>query len=391
MPNVIVFAERMLPSTQTFIPLQVDHYQRYTPTYVGLIPPDRGYPMKCEPIRLAGDRTRRSRVRRELYRWTGIAPGFHAEVKNTKPHLVHAHFAEGTSAALFLSRQLGIPLLLHLRGGAELLPDAELRRHLFQLPFLAYRRQLWRRASLFLCVSQYIREKALRAGFPEEKLRVHYTGVNCRSFSPSLSTSEVNPHRVLYVGRLVPYKGCDYLLRAMQKVQLSIPAARLIIIGDGEFRDKLESLNRDLRVKAEFLGEQDQATIRWWQERSRVFCGPSVTLADGMSEAFGNVFSEAQAMGLPVVSFHHGGIPETMREGVTGLLAPERDYERLASHLLRFLVDDAFWLLAREQSIAWVRQAFDVRSQTEKLEALYDAVLQQFRVGVDTQLATLVH
>src|SRR6266702_120235 len=390
MPKLLVFAERMLPSTQTFIPLQVDELRRYRATYVGLIPPDRKFPMDAEPIRLTRDRSRASRVRRELYRWTGIAPRFHAEVARIKPQLLHAHFAEGSSAAVFLSKRLRVPLVLHLRGGAELLPDSELRRRLFQLPFLAYRRELWRRASLFICVSQYIRDKALRAGFPEDKLRVHYTGMNCRAFTPDVSLSEKDPRRILYVGRLVPYKGCDYLIRAMQRVQARIPGASLTIIGDGEFRPVLEKLNNELGVKAEFLGEQPQQIIRWWQERSRVFCGPIVTLSDGMSEAFGNVFSEAQAMGLPVVSFRHGGIPETMCEGITGLLAPERDVEQLAAHLLRFLTDDGFWHQAREQGMAWVRRNFDVRSQTDKLESIYDAVIQQFSPDIEAQTAAII-
>jgi colanic acid/amylovoran biosynthesis glycosyltransferase len=293
LPNVLVFAERMLPSTQTFIPLQVEQLRRYEPTYVGLIPAGRDYPMRSQPIRLTANRSRTSRVRREIYRWTGIAPRFHNKIAQSLPNLVHAHFAEGTSTAVFLSKRLRIPLLLHLRGGAELLPDSELRRHLFQLPFLVYRRELWQRASMFICVSNYIREKALKAGFPEDKLRVHYTGMNTGIFTPTLPVSEKDRHQVIYVGRLVEYKGCDYLLRAMKKVREKIPKAHLVIIGEGEFRETLEKLNSELGVEAKFLGEQNQQTIRSWLERSRVFCGPSVTLSDGMSEAFGNVFSEA--------------------------------------------------------------------------------------------------
>lgn len=390
MPKVVVFAERMLPSTQTFIPLQVEQLKRYTPTYVGLIPADRDFPMKSRPIRLTPNRSRASRVRREIYRWTGIAPRFHSTIATTRPHLIHAHFAEGTSTAVFLARRLQVPFLLHLRGGAELLPDSELRRRLFQFPFLLYRRELWRRASLFVCVSNYIREKALRAGFPAEKLRVHYTGMDCNLFTPTLPASQKDHLQVLYVGRLVQYKGCDFLLRAMKRVQERVPGAHLVIIGDGEFRPELERLNGELGTDAKFLGEQNQQVIRGWLERSRVFVGPSVTLSDGMSEAFGNVFSEAQAMGVPVVSFRHGGIPETMREGVTGLLAQERDVEQLASHVVRFLTDHGFWLRAREEGMTWTRSNFDVQSQTAKLESIYDEMIRQFRLGVRCQPATVV-
>jgi colanic acid/amylovoran biosynthesis glycosyltransferase len=381
MNTVLVFAERMLPSTQTFIPLQVNELRRYAAQYVGLIPADRNFALPHEPILLARERSQSGRCLREVYRWLGVAPRFHGCMQRVGSQLIHAHFAEGGSPALFMSDRLNLPLILHLRGGAELMPDAELRRHLYQFPFLAYRRRLWQRASLFLCVSQYIREKAIRAGFPEEKVRVQYTGMNCSAFAPSLPVSEKDPNLVLYVGRLVPYKGCDYLLRAMKLVQQRRPQARLVVIGDGSFRAELELLSKELGVGCTFLGEQPQQTIRSWLERARVFCGPSVTLEDGMSEAFGNVFSESQCMGVPVVAFRHGGIPETMREGITGLLAPERDVEMLAAHLQRYLEDQGFWEHSRDEGMKWVRQYFDVGAQTAKLESIYDGVIQHFQPG----------
>jgi glycosyltransferase involved in cell wall biosynthesis len=388
MNTVLVFAERMLPSTQTFIPLQVNELRRYSAQYVGLIPAQRNFDLPHEPILLAKNRSLSSRWRRELYRWTGVAPGFNASVKRVGAQLIHAHFAEGASPALFMSNQLNLPLVMHLRGGAELMPDSELRRLLYQWPYLAYRRQLWRRASLFLCVSEYIREKAIRAGFPEEKVRVHYTGMNCNAFTPKQPLSEKDPNLVLYVGRLVQYKGGDYLLRAMKVVQQQRPEARLVMIGDGPFRASLERLNGELGTQATFLGEQSQDTIRAWLERARVFCSPSVTLESGMGEAFGNVFSESQSMGVPVVSFRHGGIPETMRDGVTGLLAPERDVEQLAAHVARYLADDDFWAQSREDGMRWVQQRFDVRSQTAKLEDLYDGVIRQFHQPATRAQAT---
>jgi glycosyltransferase involved in cell wall biosynthesis len=384
--RVLVFAERMLPSTQTFILLQVNALRRYVPQYAGLIPAERNALLPHRPILLTQHRSRAARVRRELYRWTGLAPAFHAALLRAHPDLVHAHFAEAAAPALFLSQTLKVPLILHLRGGAELMPDAELRRHLFQLPYLAYRRRLWQRASLFLCVSRYIRERALRAGFPPEKLRVHYTGMDCAAYTAQQSTAQRDANLVLYIGRLVPYKGCDYLLRAMQRVQQQRPAARLVIIGDGDFRPALEALDKECGIGALFLGEQTQQQARAWLERARVFCGPSVTLEDGMSEAFGNVFTEAQAMGVPVVSFDHGGIPETMRAGVTGLLALERDVDQLAAHLLRYIEDDTFWAQSRQAGMEWVRQHFDIHAQTEKLEAIYDAVVRQFRPESRTQV-----
>jgi len=385
--KVLVFAERILPSTQTFIPLQVNALARYTPQYIGLIPAEKNYPLEHPPIMLTKQRTRAARVRREAYRWTGIAPGFHAEARKAGANILHAHFAEGGSAAVSLANALDLPLLLHLRGGAELMPDEVLRKQLFQRPYLLWRERLWKRASLFLCSSEFVRKKAVAAGFPAEKTRAHYTGMDLKKFTSALPVAEKDPNLVIYVGRLVPYKGCNYLLQAMRIVQRKSPRARLVVIGDGTFRPELEAMARDMEINCEFLGEQKQTVVHAWLDKARVFCGPSVTLADGMSEAFGNVFSEAQAMGVPVVSFRHGGIPETMREGVTGLLAEERDVETLAAHLLRYLEDDAFWANSREEGLKWTWSRFDVKTQTARLEELYDAAIAGFRPGERVQAA----
>ena len=106
-----------------------------------------------------------------------------------------------------------------------------------------------------------------------------------------------------------------------------------------------------------------------------------------MSEAFGNVFSESQAMGVPVVSFRHGGIPETMRDGITGLLAPERDFAHARRSFDALSRRRCVLGQSREEGMRWVRQQFDVRSQTAKLENLYDGVIRQFQPGSRLQVA----
>jgi glycosyltransferase involved in cell wall biosynthesis len=210
-------------------------------------------------------------------------------------------------------------------------------------------------------------------------LLVHYAGLDCKAFTPELPVAEKDPELVLFVGRLIEYKGCDYLLRAMQIVQQRRPAAHLVVIGDGTARGDLEQLAKSLGIKCKFLGEMKSPGIRGWLEKARVFCGPSVTLEDGQSEAFGVVFLEAQSMGVPVVSFRHGGIPETMREGVTGLLADERDVQGLADHLLRYLSDEPFWKTSRLQGMQWVRSNFDNAGQVAKLEDIYRRTISGFQ------------
>jgi colanic acid/amylovoran biosynthesis glycosyltransferase len=367
--RVLIFAERMLPSTQTFIPIQVDALKDFEPQYAGLIPAEKNIALKQPPILLTEDRTLTSRMRRESYRWTGVAPAYHRRLKEIGAKLLHVHFAEGASSAVSISEALGIPFVLHLRGGAEIMSDGELRKQAFEFPYLLWRRRMWKRGAAFLCVSNHIREKAIQAGFPAHKTRVHYTGIDMTRFTPSEAPPAKDRNLVLYVGRLAPYKGVDHLIRAMDVVRKTNPAARLVVIGDGEHRSILEQLASSTNAPCQFQGEQPWSVVRTWLEKARVFCGPS------MREAFGNVFTEAQAMGVPVVAYRHGGVPETMLDGKTGLLADEGNEEQLAAHLSRYLSDTTFWTQSRELGMRWVRENFDVIKQTAKLEMLYAEVI----------------
>jgi colanic acid/amylovoran biosynthesis glycosyltransferase len=204
--RVIVFTEQILPSTCHFIPTQVDLLRAFSPTYAGLMPATRNIQLDRLPVLLRTNRSPISKVARELYRWTGMGVNFHAPLKELKASLIHAHFAEGGPPALFLSRKLNLPLILHLHGGAELMTDANLREKMFEWPFLAHRHRLWKRASAFLCVSEYVRQRALKAGFPVDKTHVHLNGLDCNTFTPRMPVTEKDPDLVLYVGRLIPYK-----------------------------------------------------------------------------------------------------------------------------------------------------------------------------------------
>lgn len=148
------------------------------------------------------------------------------------------------------------------------------------------KQRLFEQASVFICVSEFIRQKAIEAGFPKSKLRVHYIGVDRALFSAGTQVNRED--LVLFVGRLVEKKGCEYLIQAMDLVQKKCTPVRLAIIGDGPLRQSLESLARDKGVVCQFLGSQPTHVIREWLGRARVFCVPSVTANNGASEGLPN-------------------------------------------------------------------------------------------------------
>jgi colanic acid/amylovoran biosynthesis glycosyltransferase len=362
MRTVLIFKEKLLLPSETFILAQASALSEYAPKFVGLECAHPGLSLPQEPLLLSKCRSSTADLRAKLYRRIGIAPFFHRKARRLGPNLVHAHFASGGRAAIPLARALHVPLLVTLHGA-----DVTVRGSKTDI----YKR-LGEEASLFLCISSFIRDRALEAGFPPHKLLVHYIGIDLDLFSPSPSLEP--PSGILFVGRLVEKKGCEYLLRAMRLVQQAHPQCELTVIGDGPLRLSLETLAKELKIRCLFRGVQPAAAIREALQKAKVFCVPSVTAANGDSEGLGIVFAEAQAMGVPVVSTTHGGIPEVVEDHSTGLLVAERDYEALAGALSLLLDDENLWQRLHRGAIQRVKQHFDLKMQTALLEKIYNEV-----------------
>jgi colanic acid/amylovoran biosynthesis glycosyltransferase len=108
---------------------------------------------------------------------------------------------------------------------------------------------------------------------------------------------------------------------------------------------------------------------------AQISCVPSVVAPSGDAEGLPLVVLEAMAMGLPVISFAPGGVTDAILDGETGLLALERDEEALADHLDRALGDPELCRRMGDAGRARVREHFDLRKQTAKLEEIYKGVL----------------
>jgi glycosyltransferase involved in cell wall biosynthesis len=370
MRNVLIFRGQLLPPSETFVLAQATALERYRPVFCGLTDVPHSLPV-LRPIRLTGHDALFARYRIEAYRRLPWAPGFHRSVRRAHPALIHSHFAVDGTDALGIQKDLHLPMVVTLHGFDVSTSDEDFARSRSGRLFLSRRQQLWQRASHFVCVSKAIREIALRAGYPEQKLIVRYIGIDCDKFAAA-PAADREENLILFVARLVEKKGCEYLIRAAAQLRARHHEVRLVIIGDGPLRSELEQLALNLRIPAEFLGVQGPDAVREWMQRAQVLCNPSVTAGNGDTEGLGMVFAEAQATGLPVVSTQHGGIPEVIRDGETGLLARERSVEELASHLERMLVDRAFWDACSERAKRWIREQFDIRRCTAGLEEIYD-------------------
>ena len=374
MKRVLFFRTELLPPSETFIAAQAAALRRHEPWFAGLKRIPSGLTLdESRVISLTEAKSLRDKIARRTYLRTGFAPGFLRQVGSIRPDLIHAHFATDACAALTLQRRLQIPLVVTLHGYDVTSGDAALRKSPLGRAYLRRRHELWRKASAFLCVSEWIGHNALKRGFPSEKLRVLPIGIDVESFRPP--GSRPKEPLILFVGRLVEKKGCVHLLRAMRMVEARMPEARLVIVGDGPLRADLEAEARASLCRCEFIGAASPECVRDWMRRASLVAVPSIVAANGDSEGLCLVVCEAQAMGLPVVGFRGPGIEVV--DGETGLLVPQRDEDALAHALLALLQNEPLAARMGAAGRRRVERLFNLRRQTALLEEQYDEVLDR--------------
>jgi glycosyltransferase involved in cell wall biosynthesis len=143
------------------------------------------------------------------------------------------------------------------------------------------------------------------------------------------------PRLLLTVGRLIHYKGFEFLVRAMRDID-----AHLLIVGDGLLRKTLENQARALGLgqRITFLGEMQNHALAPYYQAADIFVLPSIA----RSEAFGIVQLEAMACGVPVVNTRlDSGVPFVSLDGITGVTVPPADPQSLAAAINLLLRDPA--------------------------------------------------
>lgn len=380
-PRCVVFQERLLPYSETFILEQVKAYRRWNPLLVGISRVEglslEGVPWRCIEQRPPN---RLSSWSRKLLTYAGVPLRSDIEFLRTlAPHLVHAHFATTAVRIWPTVRALRIPFVVTLHGADIHVSDAYYRSGRAGWVQTRFPERLRAMATdpatRFIAVSESIRRAGIRRGIPAERIEVCHIGVDVETFTMAQTPPSRRPRIILFVGRLVEKKGCEYLIRAFAGIRRSVPATRLVVIGDGPLRAELEKLSTSLGTQVTFTGALPADDVTGWLRESRVLVLPSVVAGNGDAEGFGMVLLEAQASGVPVITSADGGAEEAVRDGLSGYAFPQKDVDALSHRLRMVLLDDD---LADRMSIAgryWVESRFDIKRCSADLESLYDRTL----------------
>ncbi|KON66046.1 GDP-mannose-dependent alpha-(1-6)-phosphatidylinositol monomannoside mannosyltransferase [Komagataeibacter europaeus] len=378
-PCVAIYRTQILPWSETFVRDQARALTRWRPVLigertVGQLPLDGmavralhdGPPTFFQRLIGMGSRYLERPV-----------PGMMKLARAVNPALVHAHFGFDGVEAWPVARALHVPLLVTLHGS-----DITTHMHWFASGgggrrWRAYPRRLKLLAARpqvsFVAVSHSIREAALRAGLPEQRIHVCPIGIDVHRFHPTGQPVARRAPVILFAGRLVEKKGCRYLIEAFHTVRAQLPDAQLVIAGDGPERAMLTSLAAGMDGVS-FYGRYSAAEMQPLLAQARVFCLPSVTAANGDAEGMGLVLLEAQACGVPVVTSARGGATEGIIDGKTGFAFAEGDVTTLAARLLDVLRDDDLAARMSAAGPVFVAQKHDVTRWATTLENIYDSM-----------------
>jgi colanic acid/amylovoran biosynthesis glycosyltransferase len=222
--------------------------------------------------------------------------------------------------------------------------------------------------------SESLRHAVVDLGCAEDKIDIVRTGIPLEEFPfQDRKFPTDGEWRFVQACRLIEKKGLATMLHAFTHFLTQYPKAKLTIAGEGPMLRELQELTRKLRIDNQVAlpGFVSQEKLREIFYGSHIFLHPSETGWDGNQEGIPNSMLEAMASGLPVFATNHGGIPEAIEDGVSGILVAERDHGALAHALLATAQD--LNLLARlaRNGANVVRHKFDQREQARRLEEIY--------------------
>ena len=276
----------------------------------------------------------------------------------------HAHFAHSpSSVAMFASQLTGYAF--SFTGHAKDIYTS----HALQL------KEKMAKARFVVTCTEYNRRHLIRVlgNGPTAIYRI-YHGIDLDLFSggPRNETPS-QPYRFVTVARLVPKKGLPTVYRALRRLQQSGIDFKHTLIGDGDERDNILGLVRDLGLtrSCQWVGTLTHEQVLDYYRRSDLFILGCEQSANGDRDGIPNVFVESLAMGLPVVGTQLSAIPELITDGKTGLLVqPGKDAD-MARAILRMLTDASLRVQVIDCGKKRVQEVFNNRELIKELYSVY--------------------
>ncbi len=288
-------------------------------------------------------------------------------LERRKADMMHVYFGHTGVHLLPFIKRWSNPVVVSFHG-MDIQPREDKPGYLENL------QELLRTVPLAMGRSLSLKERMLDLGLPEERFRLNRTGIPLDNFPyKEREYPDGGDWHFVQACRLIEKKGLDVALKAFAAFAADHPGARFTIAGEGPLLEPMTQLAGELGVgdKVEFVGFLGEAELCQLYHSAHLFVHPSQITADQNQEGIPNSMLEAMASGLPVLATFHGGIPEAVEHGSTGLLSAERDVEGLLAHVRELAADRERWAAMGKAASVSMQENFEHSAQIAKLEAVY--------------------
>ncbi len=280
--------------------------------------------------------------------------------------LVHAHGYKADLYAYAAARRTGVPVLATCHNW----PDKSVALRVYE--FLDH--MVLKRLPRVVAVSEGVAQSLRRFGMREGRISMIGNGIELDAFASAQPTLAQEYGKrdwlvVGMVGRLVPAKGADYLLRAARELLQSFPETLFVFVGEGPERGNLERLSRDLGMEANvvFAGQR--------QDMPGVYASLDLLVLPSLTEGMPMTILEAMAARKPVVATRVGAVPRIVIPEQTGLLTTPGNIQELRDALARLLADAGLRRRLGEQGHALVQEQYSAESMARNYLHLYESLL----------------
>ena len=297
---------------------------------------------------------------------------------NNRFDLIHCHWLipQGFFCALIKFFR-GTPYLLTAHGG-----DVYSFKGIPVIPNLI--KFALKRSTFCTVNSQATRNQVLKFS-KNSSIKVVPMGVDLKEFHPGNYNEKFKAPfgeknlLLLGVGRLAEKKGFKYLIEAMPLILQEIPLAKLVIIGFGPQKARLENQIQQLELASSIslIGGKTGKELQDWFASADIFIGPSIITADGDTEGQGVVFLEAMASGTAVIASDVGGIKDAVRDNISGLLVPEKNPQAIAEKVLTLAKNNQLKEKLIQNALELVRSDYSGEQSSQKFLTLYTQCLEK--------------
>jgi colanic acid/amylovoran biosynthesis glycosyltransferase len=288
--------------------------------------------------------------------------------------IIHAHFGPNGLKGIFL-RDIGViqgKIITTFHG-------YDVSRYIEQYGNNIYE-PLFNSGDVFSPISGYMQRKLIEMNCNDRRIIIHRVGIDCSKF---YFTARQQPKdgrvKIITIARLLDKKGVEYGIRAVANLIKYGINIEYNIVGSGPLVQDLQKLTHNLNVSnsVNLLGWKQQQEIIHIINNSHILLAPSITDQEGDQEGIPTVIMEGMAMGLPVVSTYHSGIPELVENGVSGFLVPERDVDALTEKLRYLIEHPHIWSEMGTAGRAFVELHYNIDKLNDRLVEIYQNLLKE--------------